>query len=192
MSAWVRPAFWVAVLAVVGCEGEAYIRLFEPRDGGQPASGLDGGPLAALRFEDSLVLQYDFSGIGDVVHDRVGDHHARLLGGTRQSAERPFIHLDGVDDYVDIPRGVVSGLRSATFIVWLMWRGGMCSQRIFHFGIGEQGEDDVGNAATSLSVSPKACGVETFNARAELAVRSGLRTHSSRARSASFASTLAP
>ena len=116
----------------------------------------------------ALVLRYDFSGSGDVVPDRVGDRDARLLGGTLLDPSRAFIDLDGVDDYVDIPNGVVSGLRSATFVAWLTWAGGACWQRIFDFGISDHGEDQVGGAVTALFMTPKACGAVTFTAMAEI------------------------
>jgi hypothetical protein len=137
-------------------------------DSGEPP-GVDadaGSP--PMPLEDALVLQYDFSGDGEVVHDLVGDRDARLHGGATRSDDLRYIELDGVDGYVDIPNGVVSGLHSATFIVWLAWNGGPCWQRIFDFGVSDQGEDAVGNAATSLFMTPMACGRETFTAMAEI------------------------
>jgi hypothetical protein len=128
----------------------------------------DAGSDAGSPPESSLVLRYDFSGSGDVVPDLVGDRDAHLLGGTLLDPSRTFINLDGVDDYVDIPNGVLSGLRSATFVLWLSWTGGVCWQRIFDFGISDQGEDQVGDAATSLFMTPKACGDDSFTAMAEI------------------------
>lgn len=138
-------------------------------DGGRPpVASPDAGSPPTSPSEDSLVLRYDFSGDGDVVRDLIGDHDARLVGGTMLSPDRTFINLDGVDDYVDIPNGVVSGLRNATFIAWLTWNGGVCWQRIFDFGISDQGEDEVGDSVTSLFMTPRACGSETFTAMAEI------------------------
>jgi Concanavalin A-like lectin/glucanases superfamily len=129
----------------------------EARDAGSP-------PLP----EDSLVLRYDFSGSGDVVRDLVGGRDARLFGGTLLSPERPFIYLDGVDDYVDLPNGVVSGLRNATFIVWLAWNGGACWQRVFDFGVSDRGENAAGTGVTSLYMTPRACGGDSFTATADI------------------------
>jgi hypothetical protein len=128
----------------------------------------DAGSPPVSPPEDSLVLRYDFSGSGDVVRDRVGERHARLLGGTLLSPERPFIYLDGVDDYVDLPNAVVSGLRSATFVVWLAWNGGGCWQRVFDFGISDRGENAAGSGVTSLYMTPRACGRDNFTARADI------------------------
>jgi hypothetical protein len=135
----------------------------EPPD----AQVLDAGP-APPSSAEALVLRYDFSGDGDVVPDLVGDRDARLRGGTLLSPNRTFINLDGVDDYVDLPNGVVSELHSATFVVWLSWTGGVCWQRVFDFGISDLGEDQVGDAVTSLFMTPKACGDDTFTVMAEL------------------------
>lgn len=175
---------WIAASGLLGCSAEARIRLLEPdetaeqgtdasRPGSEQPAGAgaeapDAGSPPISPLEDSLVLRYDFSGSGDVVRDRVGDRHARLLGGTLLSPERPFIYLDGVDDYVDIPNGVVSGLRNATFIVWLAWNGGGCWQRIFDFGISDRGENAAGIGVTSLFMTPRACGRDTFTARADI------------------------
>jgi hypothetical protein len=148
-------------------------------DAAPPSSRPDSGPPPVVTPDagsppadpepvlDSLVLRYDFSGSGDVVPDLIGDQDARLLGGTLLSPDRTYIGLDGMDDYVDLPNGVVSGLRNATFILWLSWYGGVCWQRIFDFGISDQGEDEVGNGVTSLFMTPRACGVEAFTAIAE-------------------------
>jgi hypothetical protein len=133
-----------------------------------PLAGLDAGSAPTSPAADSLVLRYDLSGSGDVVPDLVGDRDAHLIGGTLLSPNRTFINLDGVDDYVDLPNGVVSGLRNATFVVWLTWSGGVCWQRIFDFGISDRGEDQVGNAVTSLFMTPRACGAETFTVLAEI------------------------
>jgi hypothetical protein len=138
-------------------------------DSGQPpVANPDAGGPPAVPLEEALVLRYDFSGNGDVVRDLVGDQHARLLGGVLLMPNRTYISLDGMDDYVDIPNGVVSGLHSATFIAWVSWDGGPCWQRIFDFGISDRGEDEVGNAETSLFMTPMACGRQTFTAMAEI------------------------
>ena len=140
-----------------------------PPDSGPPPTGsADAGPPPGSPLADALVLRYDFSGSGDVVRDLAGERHARLLGGTTLSPDRTFINLDGVDDYVDIPNGVLSGLHSVTVIVWLSWRGGVCWQRVFDFGVSDRGEDEVGDSVTSLFMTPKACGRETFTAMAEI------------------------
>jgi len=49
------------------------------------------------------------------------------------------ISLSGVDQYVDLPNGLVSSLQSATFEIWVNWRGNSASssaewQGLFDFG----------------------------------------------------------
>ena len=52
--------------------------------------------------------------------------------------------------------------------MWLTWKGGVCWQRVFDFGFNTGGEDAVGKVVTSLFMTPKACGHDTFLAMAEL------------------------
>jgi hypothetical protein len=177
MGARVSTALGLALaLCIAGCDADAHIRLFAPRvdaaadamtpeaDAAEPAR--DGAPPETTVSD--LVLRYDFAGTGTLVRDLVGDADAQLIGGASLSSDRDFITLDGVDDYVDLPNGVISGLHNATLIAWVAWDGGPCWQRIFDFGISDAGEDAVGNVVTSLFMTPQACGLATFTAMAEL------------------------
>ena len=111
---------------------------------------------------DPLVLRYDFVGAsaGTVVEDRVGTSDARLMGGAV---------LDGTDDYVDLPNGVLSRHTSVTIAVWLTWRGGVCWQRILDFGSNDREEGMVGNGLTSLYLTTSNCIDGTYFASVELA-----------------------
>jgi uncharacterized protein YyaL (SSP411 family) len=91
-----------------------------------------------------------------VVEDRVGKAHALIRGGAELDREGGLV-LDGVDDYVDMPNGVLSSRRSVTIIAWLHWAGGTCWQRIFDFGSTDAGEGQVGRATTSLFLTPASC-----------------------------------
>lgn len=136
------------------------------RDGGAPTPPIEGGLPGSP--SDSLILRYDFTGTGDVVRDRVGDADGRLMGGAMQMSGRDYVYLDGVDDYVDMPNGILSGLHSATFVAWVSWAGGSCWQRIFDFGISDEGEDEVGMVVTSLFMTPYACGRNAMLAMCEI------------------------
>jgi hypothetical protein len=111
----------------------------------------------------ALLLRYDFAGEGDTVIDRVGESHARVLGGATLDGQGG-LQLDGVDDYVDMPNGLLSGQDNVTIVAWLTWSGGACWQRVFDFGSTDAGEGEVGHATTSLFLTPAACpnGVLTF------------------------------
>lgn len=129
-------------------------------DAGSPE---ESGPSAV----DALRVRYDFGGSGTRLIDRVGSADGEVLGGAQLSGEGQ-LELDGQDDYVDLPNGLLSGLDAVTIMVWLEWAGGICWQRVFDFGSSDQGEDQVGDALTSLFLTPKACGRETAAVRIEL------------------------
>lgn len=114
----------------------------------------DGEPLAVT--SSALVLRYDFEGQGIVVADRAGEANAMIRGGAALDTHGG-LSLDGVDDYVDMPNGVLSSRRSVTIIAWLRWSGGPCWQRIFDFGSTDTGEGQVGHATTSLFLTPASC-----------------------------------
>lgn len=158
-------------LTLAACSGESRLSLLEPNEApapelrpeqvlgaaGQgpevsPPSPID--PLDVAR--DSLALRYDFEGEGTRVVDRVGYLDGVLYGDARLDAQGG-VELDGDDDYVDIPNGVLSRRESATIMAWLEWRGGYCWQRVFDFGSNDAGEDRVGNATSSLFLTPASC-----------------------------------
>jgi len=120
--------------------------------------GPDGSSTSTgeLVTSSSLALRYDFEGLGAVVEDRVGEADALVRGGAALDATGG-LSLDGVDDYVDMPNGVLSSRRSATIMAWLRWDGGPCWQRIFDFGSTDTGEDQSGRATTSLFLTPASC-----------------------------------
>ena len=175
----------LALCAVFACSDEVYIRLLEPRalpGAGATSPELDASTSDASPPQDArthgdadvappvpsvgLALRYDFGGTGARVLDRIGDAHAEVLGGA-QLDEQGGLTLDGENDYVDMPNGIVSRLDSASFVVWLEWLGTLCWQRVFDFGISDAGEGRVGNAVTSLFMTPESCGRDVFMVSAE-------------------------
>jgi hypothetical protein len=166
-----------AAISLCGCAEQARISLFDDViiDAGFPpalpnepdgsefrdaaliedAGLIEGGEQLAVT-SSALVLRYDFEGDGAVVEDRVGEAHAMVRGGAELD-QRGGLVLDGVDDYVDMPNGVLSSRRSVTIIAWLRWAGGPCWQRIFDFGSTDAGEGRVGRATTSLFLTPSSC-----------------------------------
>lgn len=147
-------------------------RAFEiPGDGGDPnrAEGdaapdvsRDGGEQDASSATDAsvdpggLLLRYDFSGTGTLVMDRVGTHHGQIRGGAALDGSGALT-FDGVDDFVDMPNGLISGLQSVTVMAWVSWTGGPCWQRVFDFGSSSGGEGNSGNATSAFSLSPASC-----------------------------------
>jgi hypothetical protein len=83
-------------------------------------------------------LPFDEAG-GATATDTSGNgHHATLLNGASWSAGKNggAVALDGVDDYVALPAGVVAELADFTIAAWVYWDAARDWARIFDFGSG--------------------------------------------------------
>ena len=150
---------------LVAC-GETHVTLLPPLDAHAGGSGTsDAGPSLGADASDAggtasppvqLIHRYRFDGEGTRVVDSIGAAHGTLQGGASLDGAG-HATLDGVDDYVNLPNGLLSGLTDATLIAWLVWNGGPCWQRVFDFGSTDAGEDAVGNATSSWFATPKRC-----------------------------------
>jgi len=154
---------------LVAC-GETHVTLLEPivahGGGSAPAdaavggnSGGNGGDAGAPTVPNMghLLHRYSFEGEGSRVTDSIGGAHGSLLGGAALDGAG-HVTLDGTDDYVNLPNGLLSGLTDATLVTWLAWNGGRhCWQRVFDFGSSDAGEDNVGDATSSLFATPLRC-----------------------------------
>ncbi|WP_437663476.1 LamG domain-containing protein [Sorangium sp. So ce1182] len=101
-------------------------------DGGTGAAPCDELPSAAHR--------YTFDGEGAVVADTVGDADGEVLGGASLDGGGGLA-LDGEDDYVDLPAGLLAGLRDVTVMAWVARGSGGAYMRIVDLGVGSGGED---------------------------------------------------
>lgn len=162
------------LLLASACSSDTHIRLLEPSGNGGGGSGSGGTghvDLPDAGVGDAgvhgLILRYDFAGTGNSVLDRVGFVNGQLVGGAMLDGQGG-VTLDGKDDFVDIPNGVVSRLDSATFMSWLKWDGGNCWQRVFDFGNTDKGENIMGNALTSLFLTASACPNNNLSATLEV------------------------
>ncbi|KYF84631.1 hypothetical protein BE11_11935, partial [Sorangium cellulosum] len=98
--------------------------------------------------------RYTFDGVGGVVADLVGGADGVILGGASLDGGG-WLTLDGQDDYVDLPAGLLAGLRDVTVMVWVVREGGGSYPRIVDFGLSSRGEDPVegeGGVGTSYLV----------------------------------------
>lgn len=87
-------------------------------------------PHTVLSFNESQgVIASDTSGNG---------HHASLQNGALWATGRQgnAVSLDGVDDYVSLPAGLVGDLADFSIAAWVFWQGGRNWARIFDFGSG--------------------------------------------------------
>lgn len=74
---------------------------------------------------------------GTMAGDATGNgHHAALINGAAWAAGRSgnAISLDGVDDYLELPAGIVSDLADFTISTWVYWNASRTWARIFDFG----------------------------------------------------------
>jgi hypothetical protein len=172
-----RGSSLCALLAalLVAC-GETHVTLLEPivgQGGGGPpidaavggsssgessggkGNGDAGAPPAMTPVH--LLHRYSFDGDGTRVVDSIGSAHGSVKGGAALDGAG-HVTLDGMDDFVNLPNGLISGLTDVTLVAWLAWNGGHCWQRVFDFGSSDAGEDNVGNATSSLFGTPLRCG----------------------------------
>src|SRR6478609_5796056 len=157
--AWASPFAVLLASALLGACGETHVTLLAPlaegADAATPVDGSDAATAAPSKVEH-LIHRYSFDGEGQRVLDSVGTADGSLQGGAVLDGAG-HATLDGVDDYVNLPNGLVSHLTDVTLVAWLAWNGGSCWQRVFDFGSTDSGEDNVGNATTSLFATPKRC-----------------------------------
>ena len=104
----------------------------------------------------ALAHRYSFAGSGTAVVDSAGNADGSVQNG--QLSGTGEVALDGNDQFVDLPNGIVSQLESATFEAWVDWAGGSQWQRIFDFGNSDAAEGTPGNPQTYLFLTPRATG----------------------------------
>ncbi len=76
---------------------------------------------------------------GNTLDSSGNGHHATVTGSPTYVTGHQVgqaIDLDGSNDYLSIPSGVISGVDNMTIAAWVNWDGGSDWQRIFDFGDG--------------------------------------------------------
>jgi hypothetical protein len=154
---------------LLACSSETRVDLLEPVltgvDGSIPdadaADARDAEIADAAPTAPHLIHRYSFEGDrgSTRVTDSVEAANGFLKGGATLDGSG-HATLDGVDDYADLPNGLISQLTDATLVTWLVWTNSNdCWPRVFDFGSSDMGEDQVGKATTSLFATPMHCGV---------------------------------
>jgi hypothetical protein len=129
-----------------------------------PADAGDSNPLGCAPADradcdaltSAIVHRYSFAGSGAAVVDSAGNADGSVQNG--QLSGTGELALDGNDQFVDLPNGIVSQLQSATFEAWVDWAGGSQWQRIFDFGSSDDVEGTPRIGATYLFLTPRATG----------------------------------
>jgi hypothetical protein len=121
---------------------------------GAPASTSGLAACTAAAGEASTLVEglrnrYDFSGTGTMLCDLVEGRHGSIQGGAALDGSGT-LGLDGVDDYVALPSGMVSRFASVTLVAWFTWRDPNTKawSRVFDFG---QTKDQDGVPGTSVA-----------------------------------------
>jgi hypothetical protein len=104
----------------------------------------------------AIVHRYSFAGSAAAVIDSAGNADGSVQNG--QLSGTGEVALNGDDQFVDLPNGIVSQLQSATFEAWVDWAGGGQWQRIFDFGSSDDVEGTPRLGATYLFLTPRATG----------------------------------
>lgn len=103
----------------------------------------------------TLKNRYSFNETsGTTVTDSVGGKNGTLVGaGIFAGGE---LKLDGVDSYVDLPNGVISGLGTdGTIELWFTHESATIWSRIFDFGASNAGEGAQGGGVDFLFLTPR-------------------------------------
>lgn len=157
-----RLAASLLCLTALACSGETRVSLLDPiverrPDSGVPEAGArDAAPDGSVPNNPHLIHRYSFSGVGPEVIDSIGGQSGTLVNGAELDGAGHVV-LDGDNDFVNLPSGLISGLGSATLFGWLSWNGGGCWQRVFDFGDNDHTAGAVGNATSSVSATPLRC-----------------------------------
>jgi hypothetical protein len=163
-------AAWVAS-RLCACDASTTIELLPARSqgqAGQPAEAGSAGvagesadagtaPGESSHVAAPLLHRYDFSGRGTGLTDRSGGADGSILGGATLDGSGTLT-LDGIDDYVALPSGLVSSLESVTFVIWFTWlaAGAYGSwQRVFDFGSAVEGGTESRTATAYFFFTPR-------------------------------------
>lgn len=111
-----------------------------------------GVPEGCNDLKAALAHRYSFTETGSVAVDSIAGANGTIVAG---SASKGMVTFDGTTaTYVDLPNGIVSSLKDASFEVWMVWGGGSIWQRVFDFGTNDQGEGNQGSGTNYLFLTP--------------------------------------
>ncbi len=124
------------------------------RSGGGASDGEGGSVPLDVPVPAQLRHHYDFSGIGTTLVDLVGDAPGVIHNGAELAGDGTLT-LDGEDDYVALPGGLLRELGSVSLVVWFTWNGLTAWERVFDFGKTVEGPGLSGTALGTLFFTPR-------------------------------------
>ncbi len=83
-------------------------------------------------LNQALTHRYSFEGRGSTAIDSRGGANGRTIDVELNG--NGSVELDGYEQYVELPNGLLDNLNSATLEAWIRWEGGYMEQSIFAFG----------------------------------------------------------
>jgi Concanavalin A-like lectin/glucanases superfamily len=140
-------------LALSACGGSARLEVVWddcPNDDQKVYPGVCGCGVAEERcvpLKNALVHRYAFDGKGAVAVDDVGGADGVILNTELAGLGQLYLDRSGeLEQYVELPNGIISSLSSATFETWVVWETPPATphpfwERIFDFGVSTAGED---------------------------------------------------
>jgi hypothetical protein len=114
----------------------------------------------------SALLLYVNTGITQDAHwpldiytdDMAGDNDGVPVGGVnfvQDAARGQVMLLDGMDDYVELPPGLLENVTDITITCWFNWAGGANWQRIYSFGYSNTVGSTAPSVVSTLYLCPK-------------------------------------
>ena len=154
----------LAGLLLAGCGGRLEVVLDDCLDDEQKVyPGVCGCGIPedrCLPLKNALVHRYAFDGTGTVAVDDVGGADGALIN--TELTDLGQVYLDrgaALEQYVELPNGIISVLRNATFEAWVVWETPPLDpkpfwERIFDFGVSTKGEDQRDFGKSYLFLAP--------------------------------------
>jgi hypothetical protein len=153
-------------LLLAGCGGATRLEVVWddcPDDDEKVYPGVCGCGIAEERcspLKAALVHRYAFDGTGSVARDDVGGADGTIMNTELEGLGQLLLEREGeLEQYVELPNGIISALDSATFEVWLTWDTPPAMprpfwERIFDFGVSTAGEDQRDSGKSYLFLAP--------------------------------------
>jgi hypothetical protein len=162
-----RGALTLSILLLLaGCGGSARLEVVVddcPNDDEKIYPGECGCGIAESRcqpLKHALVHRYGFDGTGAVAVDDVGGADGAIMNTQLTGVGELYLDRKAeLEQYVELPNGIISSLTSATFEVWVEWEVPPSEpkpfwERIFDFGVSTAGEDKRENGESYIFLAP--------------------------------------
>ena len=134
-----------------------------PNDDQKVYPGVCGCGVAEERcvpLKNALVHRYAFEGQGAVAVDDVAGANGHILNTELTGLGQLYLDRSGeLEQYVELPNGIISPLTSATFETWVVWETPPIApkpfwERIFDFGVSTAGEDQRDSGKSYVFLAP--------------------------------------